>query len=54
MEDGHLTASVAGSPHGAVISPQLSNISLHVLDTGWMRRYTHLGMVRHAQMRGRL
>src|SRR6266852_5316755 len=32
-----------------VISPLLSNIYLHVLDTVWTRRYTHLGvLVRYA------
>jgi group II intron reverse transcriptase/maturase len=49
MEDGHVTAPVAGTPQGGVISPLLSNIYLHVLDTVWTRRYTHLGvLVRYA------
>ena len=49
MEDGHVTATVAGTPQGGVISPLLSNIYLHVLDTVWTRRYTHLGvLVRYA------
>jgi RNA-directed DNA polymerase len=49
MEDGHVTATVAGTPQGGVISPLLSNIFLHVLDTVWMRRYAHLGvLVRYA------
>jgi group II intron reverse transcriptase/maturase len=49
MEDGHVTAPVAGTPQGGVISPLLSNIFLHVLDTVWTRRYAHLGvLVRYA------
>jgi RNA-directed DNA polymerase len=49
MEDGQVTATVAGTPQGGVISPLLSNIYLHVLDTVWTRRYTHLGvLVRYA------
>jgi RNA-directed DNA polymerase len=49
MEDGRLTATVAGTPQGGVISPLLSNIYLHVLDTVWTRRYAHLGvLVRYA------
>jgi RNA-directed DNA polymerase len=49
MEDGHVSATVAGTPQGGVISPLLSNIYLHVLDTVWTRRYTHLGvLVRYA------
>jgi retron-type reverse transcriptase len=28
-----------------VISPLLSNIYLHVLDTVWTRRHAHLGML---------
>jgi group II intron reverse transcriptase/maturase len=49
MEDGHVTATVAGTPQGGVISPLLSNIYLHVLDTVWTRRYAHLGvLVRYA------
>ena len=38
MEDGHITATVAGTPQGGVISPLLSNIYLHVLDTVWTWR----------------
>ena len=49
MEDGRVTATVAGTPQGGVISPLLSNIYLHVLDTVWTRRYAHLGvLVRYA------
>jgi RNA-directed DNA polymerase len=49
MEDGHVRATVAGTPQGGVISPLLSNIFLHVLDTVWTRRHAHLGvLVRYA------
>ena len=49
MEDGQVTAAAVGTPQGGVISPLLSNIYLHVLDTVWTRRYTHLGvLVRYA------
>ena len=49
MEDGGVRAPVAGTPQGGVISPLLSNIYLHVLDTVWTRRYAHLGvLVRYA------
>jgi RNA-directed DNA polymerase len=49
MEDGRISATVAGTPQGGVISPLLSNIYLHVLDTVWTRKYTHLGvLVRYA------
>src|SRR6266508_2467014 len=49
MEDGRVTATVAGAPQGGVISPLLSNIYLHVLDTVWTRRHAHLGvLVRYA------
>ena len=49
MEDGQVTATVAGTPQGGVISPLLSNIYLHVLDTVWTRRHAHLGvLVRYA------
>jgi RNA-directed DNA polymerase len=49
MDDGQVTATVAGTPQGGVISPLLSNIYLHVLDTVWTRRYAHVGvLVRYA------
>jgi group II intron reverse transcriptase/maturase len=49
MEDGRVTAMVAGAPQGGVISPLLSNIFLHVLDTVWTKRHAHLGvLVRYA------
>lgn len=49
MEEGRVSATVAGTPQGGVISPLLSNIFLHVLDTVWTRRYAHLGvLVRYA------
>jgi RNA-directed DNA polymerase len=49
MEDGRVRATLAGTPQGGVISPLLSNIYLHVLDTVWTRRYAHLGvLVRYA------
>jgi group II intron reverse transcriptase/maturase len=49
MEEGRVTTTMAGTPQGGVISPLLSNIYLHVLDTVWTRRYAHLGvLVRYA------
>ncbi len=49
MEDGHETRSLSGAPQGGVISPLLSNIYLHVLDTVWTKRYAHVGtLVRYA------
>jgi group II intron reverse transcriptase/maturase len=49
MEEGHVTATVAGTPQGGVISPLLSNIYLHVLDDVWTRRSPQLGvLVRYA------
>ena len=43
MEDGAVERTVAGTPQGGVISPLLSNIYLHVLDTLWMRRSAPVG-----------
>jgi len=49
MEDGREETMLSGTPQGGVISPLLSNIYLHVLDTVWERRYAHLGtLVRYA------
>jgi RNA-directed DNA polymerase len=49
MEEGRVTATVAGTPQGGVISPLLSNIFLHVLDDVWTRRSPQLGtLVRYA------
>ena len=49
LDEGGVHAPVAGTPQGGVISPLLSNIYLHVLDTVWTRRCTHLGvLVRYA------
>jgi len=49
MEDGREVALLSGTPQGGVISPLLSNIYLHVLDTVWTKRCGHLGtLVRYA------
>lgn len=49
MEDGELSETVAGTPQGGVISPLLSNIYLHYLDTIWQRQCTAVGtLVRFA------
>lgn len=49
MEEGQVSATVAGTPQGGVISPLLSNIYLHVLDDVWTRRSPGLGeLVRYA------
>ncbi len=49
MEDGREKTMRSGTPQGGVISPLLSNIYLHVLDTEWEHRYPHLGtLVRYA------
>lgn len=43
MDEGTVQRTVAGTPQGGVISPLLSNIYLHVLDTLWMRHSAPLG-----------
>jgi RNA-directed DNA polymerase len=49
LEDGVVRHPTAGTPQGGVISPLLSNIYLHVLDTLWMRHSASLGLlVRYA------
>jgi group II intron reverse transcriptase/maturase len=49
MEDGELRSTMTGVPQGGVISPLLSNIYLHVLDTLWTRHSAPLGtLVRFA------
>jgi len=49
MEDGREEALLSGTPQGGVISPLLSNIYLHVLDSVWTKRCAHLGtLVRYA------
>jgi RNA-directed DNA polymerase len=49
MEDGELRSTMTGVPQGGVISPLLSNIYLHVLDTLWTRHSSSLGtLVRFA------
>jgi RNA-directed DNA polymerase len=49
MEDGELRSTMTGVPQGGVISPLLSNIYLHVLDTLWTRHSASLGtLVRYA------
>ena len=49
MEDGRREALLSGTPQGGVISPLLSNIYLHVLDSVWTNRSARLGeLVRYA------
>jgi group II intron reverse transcriptase/maturase len=49
MEEGATKRTLAGTPQGGVISPLLSNIYLHVLDTLWTRHSAPYGeLVRYA------
>lgn len=49
MEDGAVSPTTLGTPQGGVISPLLSNIYLHVLDTMWKRDGAQYGtLVRYA------
>ena len=49
MEDGEVSPTTLGTPQGGVISPLLSNIYLHVLDTMWKRDGAQYGtLVRYA------
>lgn len=49
IEEGRLHETDSGTPQGGVISPLLSNVYLHLLDTVWERQCRHLGrLVRYA------
>ncbi len=49
MEEGRLHETDSGTPQGGVISPLLSNVYLHFLDSVWERKCVHLGrLVRYA------
>jgi group II intron reverse transcriptase/maturase len=49
MEEGRWHATTTGAPQGAVISPLLSNIFLHVFDLLWERQAKGVGvLVRYA------
>ncbi len=49
MEEGRLTETVSGTPQGGVISPLLSNIYLHFLDSVWEKQCQGVGkLVRYA------
>jgi len=43
MEEGRYTGTVSGTPQGGVISPLLSNIYLHFLDSVWERQCAGVG-----------
>jgi retron-type reverse transcriptase len=49
MEDGRYSETVSGTPQGGVISPLLSNVYLHFLDSVWQRQCAKVGkLVRYA------
>ena len=49
MEEGTYSKTVSGTPQGGVISPLLSNIYLHFLDSVWQRQCAKVGkLVRYA------
>jgi group II intron reverse transcriptase/maturase len=49
MEGGVFSETVSGTPQGGVISPLLSNIYLHYLDSVWQRQCQKVGtLVRYA------
>jgi RNA-directed DNA polymerase len=49
MADGREEAMLSGTPQGGVISPLLSNIYLHELDSAWERKGAEFGvLVRYA------
>ena len=49
MEEGRYSETISGTPQGGVISPLLSNIYLHFLDTVWKRQCAEIGtLVRYA------
>jgi RNA-directed DNA polymerase len=49
MEGGVFSETVSGTPQGGVISPLLSNIYLHYLDSVWQRQCRQVGtLVRYA------
>ncbi len=49
MEEGTYSETVSGTPQGGVISPLLSNIYLHFLDSVWERQCARVGkLVRYA------
>lgn len=49
MDEGTFSETVSGTPQGGVISPLLSNIYLHFLDTVWERQCAGIGvLVRYA------